>query len=123
MEVSLYFFHMSNIVFCFSDQQRTELLLLLLSLLSSVLQFHREEGNFFLEYGQINWFYYAEYYLKAFSSLLFVRELLHYLLSLNNLSSPLSSSTAFQSSPKTSTSIFLVSRSLSHIKQCSKHNT
>ena len=40
------------------------------------------------------------------------------LLSLSILSSPFSSSTTFQSS---SAPIFLVSRSLTHIKQCSKH--
>ena len=39
------------------------------------------------------------------------------------LSSPFSSSTTFQSCPNTSTLIFLVSRSLSYINQCSKHNT
>ena len=45
----------------------------------------------------------------------------HYLLSLAILSSPFSS--MFQSSPNTSSPIFLVSMSLSHIKQWSKHNT
>ena len=39
------------------------------------------------------------------------------------LSSPFSSRTTFRSSPRTSVPHSLVSRSLSHIKQCSKHNT
>ena len=47
----------------------------------------------------------------------------HQLLSLAILSSSLSPSTTFQSSPNTSTPIFLVSRCLSNIKQYSKHNT
>ena len=41
----------------------------------------------------------------------------------DHLSSPYSSSTSSESSPNTSDPIFLVSRSLSHIKQCSKHST
>ena len=41
----------------------------------------------------------------------------------DHLSSQFSSSTKFQSSPNTSTPIFLVPMSLSHIKHYSKHNT
>ena len=44
--------------------------------------------------------------------------LIKQLLSLNILPSPFSSSTIFQSSPITSAPIFLVSMSLSHLKQC-----
>ena len=60
-----------------------------------------------------------------FRSVLFspIGLLVHKLLSLAILSSPFSSCTTFQSSPNTSAPIFLVSRSLSHIKQCSKYNT
>ena len=51
------------------------------------------------------------------------QESVHYSLSFAILSSPFSSSTTFQSSPNTSAPIFLLSRSLSHINPCSKHNT
>ena len=66
---------------------------------------------------------YVEYYLEVPSSLLYIQVFVHYLLSLVILSPLFSSSNTFQSSPNTSAPIFLVSRSLSHIKQCSKHNT
>ena len=82
---------------------------LLLSLPSSVLQWNHE-GNFFLKFDQSNWNFYVEYYLELSSPLLEVQELLHKLLSLTILCTPLSSSTTFQSSSNTSAPIFLVSR-------------
>ena len=39
---------------------------LLLSLPSSVLQWHHVEGNFFSEYDQCNWIFYIGYYLGGF---------------------------------------------------------
>ena len=98
-------------------------LLLLLSFPPSVLQWHHEEGTVFSEYDQSNWLSYVIYYLEVPSSLLYIQVFVHYLLSLVILSPLFSSSNTFQSSPNTSAPIFLVSRSLSHIKQCSKHNT
>jgi hypothetical protein len=74
---------------------------LLLSLPSSVLQWHHG-GNFFSEYDQFNWLFYLGYYLEVSSSLLYVQELVDYLLSLAILSSSFSSSTTFQSSPNIS---------------------
>ena len=73
---------------------------LLLSLPSFFLQWHFEEDNFFLEYFQPNWRFYAGYCLEASSSLLCI-----------------------QSFPNTFVPIFLVSTSLDHNVQCSKHNT
>ena len=52
--------------------------------------------------------FYVWYYLEVPSSLLFVQELVHLLLSLAILSSPFSFSTTFQSSPNISAPIFLV---------------
>ena len=77
-----------------------------------------ERGKFFSEHGQSNWiFLKVGYYLEVSSPLLFVQEIVRYLLSLTMLSSPFSSSTTYQSSPNTSARIFLVSKSLSHVKQ------
>ena len=45
---------------------------LLLSVPSSVLQWHHEEGNFFSEYDQCNWLFYVRYYLEVPSSRLYV---------------------------------------------------
>ena len=50
---------------------------LLLSLPSSVLQWHHEGGNFFSEYERSNWFFYVGYYLEVSSSLLYGQELFH----------------------------------------------
>ena len=99
------------------------------ALCSSSYSFHFRHLSFndimkeavpFSEYDRANWLLYEGYYLEVSSSLLYGQELVH---SLTILSSPFSSSTTFQSSPNTSTLMYLVSRSLSHIKQCSKHNT
>ena len=81
---------------------------LLPSTLPSVLQWHHEGGNFFSEYCQSNWRFYIGYYLEVSSSLLYVQELIDYLLYLLILSSLFSSSTRFQNSPNISTPIFLV---------------
>ena len=40
---------------------------LLLSLPSSVVQWHHEEGNFLSEYGQSHWLFYVRYYLEESS--------------------------------------------------------
>ena len=68
-----------------------------------------------------NWLFYAGYYLEVPFSLLYVQKR-NYLLCITILSSPFSSRTTFESSSNISAPIFLVSRSLSDIKQCSKHN-
>ena len=67
------------------------------------------------QYNQTKWLFNVGYYSEVSSSLLYVQELFHWLLSLAILSSPFSSNTTFQSSPNIPTPIFLVSRSLSHI--------
>ena len=106
-----------NIFFCFSIHLGVVFFFFpLLSVPSSVLQWNHEGGNLFSEYDRFNWLLYVGYYSEVPSSLLDVRELVHQLLSLTILSSPFSSCTKFQSSPITSAPIFLVSRSLSHIK-------
>jgi hypothetical protein len=46
----LLYYVVPNIFFCFSYRQR-----------------HHEEGKFFSEYDQNNWFLYVEYYLEVFS--------------------------------------------------------
>ena len=99
-----------NIFFCYSNYQGAAFFFFLLLLLpSSVLQWHHEEGNFFLKYDQSNWLFYVGYSLEVFSSFLYVQELVHLLLSLTFLSSTFSSSIIFQSSPNSSVPIFLVS--------------
>jgi hypothetical protein len=60
--------------FCFSNHQGA-VFFLLLSLPSSVLQWHQEEGNFFSEHDQSNWLFYIGYNLEVSSSLLYVQEL------------------------------------------------
>ena len=45
-----------NIYFCFSNHQGTVSFFLTFSLLSSFLQYHHEEGNFFLEYAHATGF-------------------------------------------------------------------
>ena len=66
-------------IFYFSNHQGTIMFLffLLFSLMPSVLQWHHEEGNFFSEFDQPNRFFYAGYYLEAFSFPLYVQELHH----------------------------------------------
>ena len=66
-----------NIFFCFSDRQVALFFFLLLSFPLSILQRHHEEGNFFSEYDQSNWFFYKGYYLEGSLSLLCVEELIH----------------------------------------------
>jgi hypothetical protein len=52
----------SNIFFCFSNHLGVVLFFfLILTLPSSVLQWHHEEGNFFSEYDQFNWLFYVGY--------------------------------------------------------------
>ena len=68
-----------NIFLCFSNHLGAAFLFfLLLSLPSSVLRWHQEEGNFFLEYDESNWLFYAVYYLEMSSSVLYVKEFVHY---------------------------------------------
>ena len=89
---------------------------------SFFLQWHHEGCNFFSKYHHSNWILYEGYYLEMSSSVLYIQKLCQ-LLSLAILSSPLFYDTKFQSSPNSSTPILLVSRTLSYIKHCSKHNT
>ena len=92
-----------NIFCCFSNHQGAVFFFfLLLFLQSSVTQWRNDGGNFFLEYDQSNWLFYVRYYLEVSSSLLYVQELVHLLLSPTILSSPFSSSSTFRSSPTTS---------------------
>jgi hypothetical protein len=57
-----------NILFSFSNHQGA-LLFFLLSLLSYVFQWHHEGGNFFSEYDQFNWLFYALYFFIVLFSL------------------------------------------------------
>ena len=55
----------SIIFFCFSNHQGSVFLFFLLfSLPSSVLQWHHEEGNLFLEYDKTNLLFYTGYYKR-----------------------------------------------------------
>ena len=59
-----------NIFFWFSNHQGAVFFFfLLLSLPSSVLQWHHEGGNIFSEYDQSNCLFYVGYYLEVSSSL------------------------------------------------------
>ena len=58
-----------NVLFCCSNHQGDAFFFfLLLSLSSSVLQWHYEDGNFFLGYIQPNWIFYAWYCLESYFS-------------------------------------------------------
>ena len=52
-----------NILSCFSNHLGALFFVLLLSLPSSVLQWHHDGANFFLEYDRYNWLSYVGYYL------------------------------------------------------------
>ena len=65
-----------KIFFSFSNHQGPVFFLfLLLSLPSSVLQWHHEGGNFSSEFDRSNWLFNVGYYLEV-SSLLYVQELI-----------------------------------------------
>ena len=71
-------FHLFRSSASFFNSQYHQLTVLFFSLLfslqSSVLQWHREEGNFFWEYDQYKWIFYEGYYLEVSSSPLYVQE-------------------------------------------------
>ena len=112
-------------IFCFVSQIIKELCSSAYSFQFRRLSFNgtMKKAIFFSEYDQSNWLFQIGYNLEAPASLLYVEEFLHQLLSPTILSSVFTSSTTFRSSPNTSVPIFFVFRSLSHIKQSSKHNT
>ena len=69
-----------NIFSCFTIHQGAVFFFsLLLSLPSSVLEWHHEEGNVSSEYVQSKWLFYVGYYLEVSSSLLYDQELVHYI--------------------------------------------
>jgi hypothetical protein len=108
--------------FCFPNHNGPVFFFLGLSVPSSVFQYHHEGGNFFSEYDQSNCLLRRILFRSVLFSPLPSRTC-SLVTSLTILPSPFSSSTTFQSFPNISDSIFLVSRSLSHMKQCSKHIT
>ena len=138
-----------NIFFCFSNHRGAMFFFsLLLSLSSSVLQWHHDERKLTLtsvETQEIRIIVHFQFCrAKVWSNnilewpvkLTFIRRVLFInvlfspirsrsssLVTFSNyLSSPFSSSSTFQSSPNTSAQIFLMSRCLSLTVQCSKHN-
>ena len=81
-------------------------------------------SHFFLGYVQSNCLFYPRYCIRASSSVLHVDPLHYPSLSLTiKIFSVLLKHHIFRSSPNTSTSIFLVIKSLSHTMQCYKSNT
>ena len=70
----------ANTFFCFSNHQGAGFFFFLLLSFQSSFLWHHEEGNLFSEYNQSKWLFYIGYYLKEFTYLLYVQEILHLLI-------------------------------------------
>ena len=104
----------SQYLLWFSNHQGPVFAFLFLSHPSSDLQRHHWRKQFLLRVCAIQWTFLLRILFWMSSFLLYVQELLIFSILLQY---------QFQSPQNTSAPILLMSRSLSHIKQCSKHNT